>query len=251
MTDLTEFDVAVATADGTMPTFVARPTGSGPWPVLILYMDAPGIREELRDFTRRFAREGYYAMLPDMYYRLGHIRFNLAKRTENMTTMVHAARTSLTNAGVMNDTRGLLAAAAADRAASDGPLGCVGYCMSGAYAVTAAATFPDRMAAAVSQYGVEIVSAAPDSPHLLVDRIKGELYLAFAEHDEWVPPHVVPTLTRALDDAGASYNLKTYAGTHHGFSFPQRPAYSRDAAEAMWQIMFDLYARKLKGGAAA
>jgi carboxymethylenebutenolidase len=66
-----------------------------------------------------------------------------------------------------------------------------------------------------------------------------------------VPPHVVPTLTRALDDASASYNLKTYAGTHHGFSFPQRPAYSRDAAEAMWQIMFDLYARKLKGGAAA
>jgi carboxymethylenebutenolidase len=182
-----------------------------------------------------------------MYYRLGLIRFNLAKRTDNMTTMVHAARTSLTNAGVMDDTRALFAAMAKDPAASDGPLGCVGYCMSGAYAVTAAGTFPDRMAAAVSQYGVEIVCEAPDSPHLLADRIEGELYLAFAEHDEWVPPHVVPQLTDTLDAAGVAYGLRTFSGTHHGFSFPQRPVYNRDAAETMWGIMFDLYARKLKG----
>ena len=247
MSGLTEFDLDIETADGVMPTFVAHPDGAGPHPAIILYMDAPGIREELRDFTRRFAREGYYVLLPDMYYRLGHIRFNLAKRTENMTTMVHAARTSLTNAGVMDDTRGMFAAMAQDPAASDGPAGCVGYCMSGAYAITAAGTFPERMVAAVSQYGVEIVCDAPDSPHLLADRIKGELYLAFAEHDEWVPPHVLPRLTETLDAAGVRYGLKTYPGTHHGFSFPQRPVYDRDAAETMWQIMFELYGRRLKG----
>jgi len=246
MSGLVEFDLDIATADGVMPTFIARPEGTGPYPAVILYMDAPGIREELRDFSRRFAREGYYVLLPDMYYRLGHIRFNLPRRTDSMTTMIHAARTSLTNAGVMDDTRAMFAAIDLDAAASDGPAGCVGYCMSGAYAVTAAGTFPDRIAAAVSQYGVDIVCDAPDSPHLLADRIAGELYLAFAEHDEWVPPHVVPTLTEALDAAGVTYGLKTWPGTQHGFSFPQRPAYNRDAAEAMWQIMFDLYARRLK-----
>jgi carboxymethylenebutenolidase len=246
MTGLSEFDLDIDTADGIMPTFVARPDGSGPYPAIILYMDAPGIREELRDFTRRFAAEGYYVLLPDMYYRLGHIRFNLARRTDNMTTMIHAARTSLTNAGVMDDTRGMLAAMADDPVASDGPLGCVGYCMSGACAVTAAGTFPDRIAAAVSQYGVDIVCDAPDSPHLLAGRVKGELYLAFAEHDEWVPPRVVPALTEALDAAAVNYRLETWPGTQHGFSFPQRPAYSHDAAEKVWRIMFDLCARRLK-----
>lgn len=246
MTGLTEFNLDIETADGIMPTFVARPDGAGPFPAIMLYMDAPGIREELRDFTRRFAAEGYYVLLPDMYYRLGHIRFNLPKRTDNMMTMIHAARTSLTNGGVMDDTRGMFAAMAKDPAASDGPAGCVGYCMSGAYAVTAAGTFPERIAAAVSQYGVDIYCDAPDSPHLLAGSIKGELYLAFAEHDEWVPPHVVPALTQSLEEAGVTYGLKTYPATHHGFSFPQRPVYDRDAAEAMWQIMFDLYARRLR-----
>ncbi len=246
MTGLTEFDIDIETADGVMPTFVARPEGSGPYPAIILYMDAPGIREELRDFTRRFAAQGYYVLLPDMYYRLGLHRFDLKKRTDNMTTMIHAARTSLTNEGVMDDTRGMLASMARDSAASGGPMGCVGYCMSGAYAVTAAGTFPDRMAAAVSQYGVDIVCDAPDSPHLLADKITGELYLAFAEHDEWVPPHVVPALTETLDTAGVTYGLKTWPGTHHGFSFPQRPVYHRDTAEAVWSIMFDLCERRLK-----
>jgi carboxymethylenebutenolidase len=246
MTGLTESDIDIETADGVMPTFVARPAGAGPFPVVILYMDAPGIREELRDFARRIAAAGYCALLPDLYYRLGLVRFDLARRTGNMTTMIHAARTSLTNAGVMDDTRAMLAMLASDPAASDGPIGCVGYCMSGAYAVTAAGTFPDRVAAAVSQYGVDIVCDAPDSPHLLAGRIRGELYLAFAEHDEWVPPHVVPTLDNALDAAGVAYGLKTWPGTYHGFSFPQRPVYDRAAAEAVWQIMFALYERRLK-----
>jgi carboxymethylenebutenolidase len=66
-----EKEVIVTTKYGQCPSFVACPEGPGPFPGVIFYMDAPGIREELRNMTRRIARQGYFAILPDMYYRLG------------------------------------------------------------------------------------------------------------------------------------------------------------------------------------
>ena len=66
-----EKTLSIDTRDGSMETFVAHPDGEGPFPVVVLYMDAPGIREELRDFVRRIAAREYFAVLPDLYYRRG------------------------------------------------------------------------------------------------------------------------------------------------------------------------------------
>lgn len=242
-----EFDIA--TPDGVMPTFAAWPDpdehGPGPYPVVVMYMDAPGIREELYDFARRIAGQGYYAVLPDLYYRLGLIRFDLARRTEKMGEMIFAAWHGLTNAGVASDTGAILAALVDEEAASDGPMGSVGYCMSGAFITTVAGRFPDRFAANVSLYGVWIVTEHEDSPHLLAPRIEGEMYYAFAEHDHWVPDNVIPDLTAALDAAGVPHEIETYPGTEHGFAFPQREVYHEPSAEIVWGKMFDLYARVL------
>ena len=246
---MAEKEFNITTADGIMPTFAAWPDpseyGPGPYPVIVMYMDAPGIREELRDFARRIASQGYYAVLPDLYYRLGLIRFNLPARTEKMGEMIFAAWHGLTNAGVTSDTGAVLAALGDESSASDGPMGCVGYCMSGAFITTVAGVFPDRFAANVSLYGVWIVTENADSPHLLAPQIKGEMYYAFAEHDHWVPNSVIPDLTAALDTAGVPHEIETFPGTEHGFAFPQREVYNEQSAEIVWGKMFDLYARVL------
>lgn len=235
--------------DGPMPCFAAWPDvdehGPGPYPVVIMYMDAPAIREELHDFARRIAGQGYYAVLPDLYYRLGTIRFRLEKRTEAMGEMIFTAWHSLTNAGVCEDTAALLAALETDEEASSGPAGCVGYCMSGAFITAVAGTFPDRIAAAVSLYGVYIVTDRPDSPHLLAPRMSGELYYAFAEHDRWIGPEVIPTLEAALAEAGVAHEIETFPATEHGFAFPSRPVYAEPAAETTWRKMFALFARTI------
>ena len=242
-----EFDVT--TPDGTMPCFAAWPDpdvhGDGPYPVVVMYMDAPGIREELRDFARRIAGQGYYAVLPDLYYRLGHHRFNLARRTEKMTEMIFAAWHSLTNAGVASDTAALMDELGNDDAASEGPMGCVGYCMSGAFVTHVAATFPDRFAANVSLYGVYIITEHEDSPHLLIPQIEGEMYYAFAEHDRWVPLELVDQLREALDANGVTHETEVFPTTEHGFAFPQREVYHEPSAEIVWDKMFRLYARVL------
>ena len=61
----------IATADGAMETFICRPERAAPFPAVFLLMDAPGIREELRDMARRLATVGYYVLLPNLYYRAG------------------------------------------------------------------------------------------------------------------------------------------------------------------------------------
>jgi hypothetical protein len=149
---------------------------------------------------------------------------------------------------IMEDSDALIAFADADSAATNGPMGCVGYCMSGQYAINAAARHPDRVAAAASIYGVRLVTDDADSPHRMAAKAKGELYFACAEHDSWAPLEMVETLQAALKDDGVGAEVEIYPGVEHGFAFPQRAAYDKDAAERHWERLIALYRRRLGWG---
>jgi carboxymethylenebutenolidase len=207
-------------------------------------MDAPGMREELRDMARRVAKGGYCCLVPDLYYRLGTLRFDIPRRNDAMSAVIRASMKSLTNAALADDTAGMLAFLDAQEKVKPGPVGCVGHCMSGPFAVTAAARFP-RMKAAAALYGVDMVTDQPDSPHRVLDQVKGELYIAFAETDPSVPETVVPELKKALAKAGTRHVLETIPNTHHGYCFAARADYNPVAAEATWEKLFDLWNRNL------
>ncbi|MBM3341580.1 MAG: dienelactone hydrolase family protein [Betaproteobacteria bacterium] len=243
---LIEQNVLVTTKYGKCPSFAACPDAPGAFPGIILYMDAPGFREELCNMARRIAKHGYFCLLPDMYYRLGTCRFDIPRRNDPMSGVIKAAMNSLTNADVADDTAGYIAWLDAQDKVQPGALGCVGHCMSGCYITTVSARFPTRMMAAASLYGVNIVTDKEDSPHQLVDKIKGELYYGFAETDPSVPPHVIPALTAALKKAGTKHTLEVLPGTQHGYCFAERPSYNPVASEHSWAKIFDLWERNLK-----
>ena len=240
-----EQDVVINTKYGRQPGYAACPSEPGAYPPVIIYMDAPGFRDELKIQARRIARHGYFCLVPDLYYRLGTLRFDIPRRNEQMSAVIRAAMQSLTNTAVMEDTAGMIAFLDGQDKAKEGPLGCVGHCMSGPFAMTAAAKY-SRMTAAAALYGVDMVTDAPDSPHLGIPNVKGELYVGFAEHDPAVAPHVVPALKSALDNAGTRHVLETVAGTHHGYMFAIRPDFNPVAAEATWDKLFALWDRNLK-----
>jgi carboxymethylenebutenolidase len=240
-----ENHVAVTTKYGRQPCFAVCPNEPGQFPAIILYMDAPGTREELRDQARRIAKHGYYCLLPDLYYRLGTLRFDIPRRNDAMSVVIRGAMNSLTNTAVMDDTGGMLAFLDAQEKVKPGPVGCVGHCMSGPFALSAAALFP-RMMAAAALYGVSMVTDKPDSPHLQVPKVKGELYIGFAEVDPAVASNVIPDLKAALTKAGTKYVLETVPGTHHGYCFAARADYNAVAAEDTWTKLFDLWDRNLK-----
>ena len=240
----------IATADGDMETFVCWPERGGPFPAVLLLMDAPGIREELRDMARRLGTVGYLVLLPNLYYRAGPDTTFGADVLEHGSAehaRMRAIRTRMTIPPVMRDIGVLLAHADDDGDVRDGPVGVHGYCMSGPYALAAAARFPNRVAAAASFYGTWLVSDAEESPHLTLGQTGGELYISCAEHDDLAPPDMVAELQRLFDASGARGELEIHPGVHHGFAFPQRWCYDKPAAERHWERLFALYARNLPG----
>lgn len=240
---MNERHIDLQTADGTMPTFTCWPDGDGPFPAIVFYMDAPGIREELYDMARRFAAEGYFVILPDLFYRFGVLRF--PQRTPKTALIWREAMRNLSNDDVMADTGVLLDYMAGLPEVKPGPKASIGYCMSGRFVTAAAGTFPDDFAANASLYGVGIVTAEEDSSHFLVKDIKGEMYFGFAETDGTVPTYVVPTLKAELDAHGIDYVLDIHPGTRHGFCFPSRDVYDRDAAEKVHAHFMDMLKRRL------
>ena len=246
-----EIEIGIQTADGTMDTFICHPEEGGPFPAVIMYMDAPGIREELRDMARRIGTVGYFVLLPNLYYRKGRegdYGFDLSRiRSDDSERekMFDVMRT-LTNAGVVADTRPILDVVRSENQAAAGPVGCVGYCMSGQFVISVAAAYTDAFAAIASYYGVGIITDAEDSPHLMAGEITGEVYLAFASDDPHVPQSVLDALPKIMSAAGVKHRIEIYPDTEHGFAFPQRPAYNKDAAERHWERMFALFDRRLR-----
>ena len=235
-----EREIDIQRPDGAMNTFVVRPDGTGPYPLIVFLMDAPGKREELHDMARRLASVGYYVMLPNLYYRRVR-QFDMAPdRREEMFGHMN----SLSNAMVCEDVAALLAFAEQEPAAAADRFGCVGYCMSGPFAFAVASHFADRVAAAASLHGVRLFSDASDSPHLDAHKISGEMYFGCAETDEWAPREMIDGLEQYLAQQGIRYQVEWYPHTLHGFVFPQREAnYHKAAAERHWQRLFALWRR--------
>lgn len=240
--------IEIATPDGRMTTFISHPERGGPFPVVIFYMDAPGIRGELRDMARRLATSGYYVVLPNMYYRADVMELGPIPSEEDapLRKQMFELMYSLTIPLVMQDTQVLLDFLATQKAASQGPIGTVGYCMSGRYAISAGVHFPDRVKAAASIYGTHLMTDQPDSPHVTAKQAKAEIYVACAEIDRWAPLEMIEPLRAALKADGVEAEVELYPGVHHGFAFPKRPVYDRDAAERHWERLLALYGRRLK-----
>ncbi|PZQ63689.1 MAG: hydrolase [Phenylobacterium zucineum] len=242
-----EQTVDIPTRDGAVTTFIVHPERDGPFPLILFFMDAPAIREELRDMARRIACAGYYVMLPNLYYRRGVLELaDLPPLPEaEARARMFDLMGSINIPMVMSDTDALLDFAGRDRAASPGKAGAIGYCMSGQYAINAAARHPERFACAASLYGVQLVTDRPDSPHLAAQKTGAELYFACAEHDTYAPLEMVEALDASLKSANANAEVELYRDVHHGFAFPQRAVYDKPAAERHWERLFALFRRNL------
>ena len=238
-----EHHLDIATPDGAMNTFITHPDEGGPFPVVLFLMDAPGKREELHDMARRIATTGYYVMLPNLYYRTTR-EFDYMSGDDRARERMFELMRGLTDAMVVADAEVLLAHADADPAAADGErAGCVGYCMSGPFAFAVAAGLPDRIKAAASVYGVRLFGEG--SPAALASQVRGELYFACAEFDDYAPAAMIDGLEAHLVAVGANARVERYPGAHHGFAFPQRAVYDKAAAERHWSRLHALFARNL------
>lgn len=234
------------TADGTMEVFVTHPDGPGPYPVVLQLMDGLGMREELRDHARRTASWGYYVVSPDLFYRWG-LKGPLDFATPESRDKIMGALRNLTEPMVTGDVKAALDIADKDPAARDGKIGVYGFCMGGKFTLMMAEVLGDRVAAGASIHPGGLVAEDASSPHLGVDKVKGELYFGIADNDPTATPEQMEVLEKALKAAGVHYQLEWHPGANHGYMMPSRTElYDEGAAEKVWGRMQELFARTLK-----
>ena len=240
-----ERQLDIATKDGATTTFITHPERGGPHPVIVFLMDAPAIREELRDMARRFAAVGYYVMLPNLYYREGVMEIGALSTDPKDPTRIRMTElmNTLSIRMVLDDFDAMLDFAAKDPAADASRVGAVGYCMSGRFALCAGGHRPEQVKATASIYGVKLVTDQPNSPHLVAKTSPAEFYIACAETDHWAPMDMVDQMKTDL--AGAHGEVELYMGVEHGFAFPKRHCFNKPAAETHWERLFSLFARNL------
>jgi carboxymethylenebutenolidase len=238
----------IETADGRCPTHVHHPEESGPWPGVIVYMDAIGIRPAMMEIAERIASDGYYVLLPDLFYRvefdasLGVGIFSDPAARQDLFTRVMPSASA---PNVMRDTEALLAHLATRPEVRGGPVGLTGYCMGGRLSLYAAGHFGDRVAAAASYHGGGLATDAPDSPHRLAPRMKARVYVAGAIDDANFDDAQKARLERALADAGVDHTVVTY-DARHGFVPRDTPAHDEAAEAKHWETLLALFGQTLK-----
>jgi carboxymethylenebutenolidase len=246
--------VTVRAADGVADAFFARPEAGGPYPAVLLYMDAFGIRPALEAHAQRLAGQGYSVFVPNVFYRHG-----LSPVVDNIEQLVGGSdraalfealgprMQALTPEATIADSQAWLTFLRERDDVREGPIGTVGYCMGGRLSLRMAGEFADAVAAAASFHGGNLATGEDNSPHLAAVRAAGELYIGHADNDGSMDPEQMGRLTRALADAHVRHTAELYVGAQHGWTQTDTPAYDEPSAERHWMRLLELYGRVLQG----
>jgi carboxymethylenebutenolidase len=225
--------VEIQTSDGVAEAYLVTPGEDGPFPSVLLYMDAFGLRPQIHRMADRLASEGYAVLAPNVFYRdhaadLGTSDFGVLR--EYMK--------ALTPDAVERDARAYL-----DFLAPDRPVGVTGYCMGGRLTLLTAGRLPERVAAAASFHAANLATDAPESPHRVFGDIRGEVYVAHADQDRSMPPEQMERVEKAL--AGVTHRAELYEGARHGFTMADLEVYDEQADQRHWRELLGLLGRTI------
>ncbi|MFD2762960.1 dienelactone hydrolase family protein [Micromonospora eburnea] len=244
--------VDVPTADGAADAYLVRPDGDGPFPTVLFFTDAFGLRPAVARMAERIAARGYVVLVPNLLYRSGRaplIDLSVlgdASRRGELFEQLRPMMQALTPEVVARDAAAYLDFLAGQPGVAPGPAAITGYCMGGTNALRAAAAYPDRIAAAAAFHAGRVVTDASDSPHLALGSVTGELYFGHADQDPSMTAAQIATLEKTLDAADVSYRSEVYPGAQHGYTQSDTPMYDERATERHWAALFDLLDRTFR-----
>jgi carboxymethylenebutenolidase len=247
--------IQIATPDGPCTVEIAKPDGKGPWPAVIVFFDAAGLRPAATHIAERIAASGYLALQPDLFHRspplsellgceptLGamvqKVFSDPAMRAKFFTEYASRA----VNYASLEKTIGTLLDHIAGRDDVRGGVGTTGYCMGGAASFRSATIFGNRIAATAAFHPGMLVTDQPDSPHLRSKSIKSRVYLGLAEGD--LTAENEAKLRAELDAAGVRFEIEHY-DAKHGYAVDDSPAYDAAAAERHYEALTRLYRETL------
>jgi carboxymethylenebutenolidase len=241
---MARIDVQIPAPDGHSNGTLHVPDGDGPWPGVVVFPDAGGARETMREVGDRLADMGYVALVPDIFYRAGDwAPFDMATvfSDSDERARMFGMIGELTNDRIIADAGAYADFLLARPEVSGSAVGTTGYCLGGRMSLLAAGGLGDTIAAAASFHGGRLaVADDPASPHLAADRISATVYVAGAEEDGSFTPEQAELLDRALGEAGVDHTVEFYPA-RHGFAMADNATYDADASERHWEALGRLY----------
>ena len=248
-------EVSISSPDGPMDGYAAHPARGGPFPLVIMFMDVWGLRDELVTLARGVAEHGYYCLLPNLFYRDGKVRYERRNADNKMVSFdtlptelqleMRSHSSKIDRPRTRVDIAAMLAFCSGEPVAP-GPAGSVGFCLGGRAAFYAGQEFPERFLANVSLHGTHLVTEAHDSPHRLVDRLRGEFYGGYGALDRLATPEIIAALDRAFAaNPNVVYRCNVHAGVRHGYALPDRDIHAAEATATDWREIFAMFGRRL------
>lgn len=243
-------EVQIPAADGHSNGTLHVPGGDGPWPAVLMFPDAGGLRETFRQMGDHLAGMGYVTLVPDIYYRAGEwAPFDIATLFSDPRERARITGLAgpLTNDRVIADAGAYADFLLARPETSGSAIGTTGYCLGGRMSMIAAGGLGRVIAAAASFHGGRLaVAGDPSSPHLSAGRITATVYVAGAAADDLFTAEQAELLDGALSDAGVEHTVEFYPA-RHGFAVPDNPTYDPGASGRHWDALGLLYRASLHG----
>lgn len=229
--------IEISTPAGAVEAAYTTPeSGTGPWPGVLLCIDAIGLRPRIEEMCRVISSWGYAVLAPNVFHRSGTAAqlapdgpLDTAEKRAACLTEAGPRMADLTPELVEQDLPAYLDALAAMPEVGGGPLGVVGYCMGAQLAVRSATLCPDRVLAVGAFHGAGLATEQADSPHRQLSRARARFAFGHADDDPMNPPEQIAELGAALDAAGLQASNQAYAGAQHGFTMADTLMYDEVA----------------------
>jgi carboxymethylenebutenolidase len=242
--DTTESEVEIKTPDGTCDAYLVHSV-KGKYPAVLIWPDIFGLRPAFRQMGKRLAESGYAVLVINPFYRTKkaptapeHPDFNDPATRQGLMSLAG----TLSPATALTDATAFVAyldgQAAVDKKRK---MGTTGYCMGGPFVFRTAAAFPDRIGAGATFHGGGLATDKPESPHLLIPKMKAHFLIAIAENDDQKEPEVKNTLRDSFAKAKLPAEIEVYAGTKHGWCPPDSAVYNAEQAEKAWSRLLVLF----------
>jgi len=217
-------------ADGVeVPAYYAVPEKRGKKKpaVVLVVQEIFGVHEHIKDVCRRFAKQGYYAIAPELYCRQGSV-------SDKPMNEIFPIVSKVPDAQVMTDLDAAVAHAQASGKADGTRVAITGFCWGGRVVWLYAAHNP-KLKAGAAWYGRLVGQSnplQPKSPTELAGKVKAPILGLYGAKDKGIPLESIDGMRAALKASGnTKCEIVVYPDSEHGFHADYRPSYNEHDAK--------------------
>jgi carboxymethylenebutenolidase len=231
-------DVKIATGKEQLPAYFAHPAGKGDHPVVIVVHEIFGVHEYIRDVCRRLAKEGYFAIAPDLFFRYGD-----ASKVEDMDKLRATIVSKSKQSEVLGDLDAFVAWLGSQKPARAAAVGITGFCWGGNVVWMYAAHNP-KLKAGVAWYGRLVGDKTPAQPRFPVDEgasLKVPVLGLYGGKDKGITQESVEQMRKELAKGKTGSKIIVYPDSEHAFHADYRPSYNEKDAKEGWKELLAWY----------